>query len=566
MEKIVRINMNKLSATYENVPEEYLFLGGRGLSAKIIGNEVPPNCFPLEAENKVIIAPGLLTGSSAPSSGRLSIGAKSPLTGTIKESNVGGTIGQSIAKLGIKAIIIEGKPETKDHYLIEIQEHGIDILPEKEDAGTANYEMSKKLNKRYGKKIPYLLTGPAGMSQLSIATVAASDLEGRPTRHAGRGGLGAVLGSKGVKAIIVNGKGKRLKAKDEKTFKQITKEFAKDLVHSKKALHNFGTAVLVNVINSAGALPVNNFRMGHLENVDTFSGEILAKNCNERGGKTGHACHAGCVIKCSNIYHSADSKYLTSALEYETIVLLGCNCGIQDIDQIAYLDYMCDNYGIDTMETGTTLAVAMEGNLLEFGDFDGMKNLIEQIIEGTIKGKLLGQGAYITGKTLGVKRIPTVKGQSISAYDPRALKGTGVTYATSPMGGDHTAGNCLPGRTGLDDLAPEGQVKASVEVQIISALCDNLGLCIFVGPVMEVIPTLTKLLNAFTGKTFSEEQILSDALSIIKQETKFNAKAGYTEYQNDLPSFFRKEKLHSDLVFDVPYEELQGAFNEKPSQ
>ena len=189
-----------------------------------------------------------------------------------------------------------------------------------------------------------------------------------------------------------------------------------------------------------------------------------------------------------------------------------------------------------------------------------------QIIKGTITGKLLGQGAYIAGKTLSVKRIPTVKGQSISAYDPRALKGVGVTYATSPMGGDHTAGNCLPGRTGLDDWAPEGQVKASVEVQIITTLCDNLGLCIFVGPVKEIIPTLSKLMSAFTGKNFSEEQILSDAMSIIKQEIEFNVKAGFTEYQNDLPSFFRKEKLHSDLVFDVPYEELRAAFSEKPSQ
>lgn len=561
MQKIVRINMSNLSVSYESIPEEYLFLGGRGLSTRIIGKEVPPNCFPLDSDNKVVVAPGLLTGTNAPSSGRLSIGAKSPLTGTIKESNVGGTIGQAIAKLGIKALIIEGKPEKKNHYLIEIKDQEINILPELEDANTANYKMGEILNRKYKKKVPYILVGPAGMAQLPIATVAVSDLEGRPTRHAGRGGLGAVLGSKGIKAIVVDGSGKKLLAKDEIGFKKLSREFAKELVSTKKALHNFGTAVLVNVINSAGALPVNNFRIGRLENVDTFSGEILAKNCKERGGKTGHGCHPGCVIRCSNIYHDADSNYLTSALEYETIVLLGCNCGLKDLDQIATLDYMCDNYGLDTMETGTTLAVTMEGNLLEFGDFDGMKNMIEEIVKGTVTGRLIGQGAFVTGKTLGVSRIPTVKGQSISAYDPRALKGTGVTYATSPMGGDHTAGNCLPGRTGLDDRAPDGQVKASEEIQILSTICDNLGLCLFVGPVKDNVPTLSKLMTAFTGKSFSDDQVLKDARAIIKKEIEFNTKAGFSEYQNNLPSFFRKEKLHSDLVFDVPYEELKGVFS-----
>lgn len=243
-----------------------------------------------------------------------------------------------------------------------------------------------------------------------------------------------------------------------------------------------------------------------------------------------------------------------------TNALLGSNCGVADLDQIAKLDYLCDNYGVDTMEICCALAVAMDGGLLEFGDFEGMKKLIHGMLEGTISGRLLGQGALVTGKTLGVERIPTVKGQSMSAYDPRALKGTGTTYATSPMGGDHTAGNCLPGRTGLDDRSPQGQVKASREAQILTMLCDNLGLCIFVGPVEPNMTFFTTLLNAYTGKNLSREEVLALGESIIKEEISFNEKADISKYQNDLPGFFRTEVLHSGLVFDVDVKELENIF------
>jgi aldehyde:ferredoxin oxidoreductase len=266
------------------------------------------------------------------------------------------------------------------------------------------------------------------------------------------------------------------------------------------------------------------------------------------------------VIRCSNIYHDRKGNYLTSALEYETIVLLGANCGLFDLDHIAELDYLCDNYGLDTMETGATIGVAMEAELIEFGNFDGMKKMIHEMAEGTVYGRLLGQGAYVTGKTLGVERIPAVKGQSLSAYDPRVQKGTGVTYATAPMGADHTCGNCLPGRTGLDDRNPEGQVQASREVQLVTVLCDNLGLCVFIGPVKESLEKIQELTNAFTGANLSGEALMHFAETIIREEVAFNAKAGISKYQNDLPAFFRTEKLHGNLVFDVSQSELQEIY------
>lgn len=560
MKKTIRVDMDTLSISQEPETEMIRHLGGRALTSGIISREVPPNCDPLGRDNRIVLAPGVLTGSSAPCSGRLSMGAKSPLTGGIKESNVGGTAGRVMAGMGIKAVIIQGRSVPNKRFILEISNDGIELTSAASIENKTNYEAAAYLIDRYGDKTPYILVGPGGEAGLPLSTVAVSDMEGRPSRHAGRGGLGAVLASKGIKAIVLSGKSHLLVPANSASFKETRKSFARDLSNSKKALTKFGTAVLVNVINEAGALPVHNFRKGRSDHAKNISGEVLVENCQTRGGKTGHGCHPGCVIKCSNVYHDKEGNHLTSALEYETIALLGCNCGLSDLDQIAELDFMCDNYGIDTMETGVTLGVAMEADLLDFGDFNGMKKMITEMIQGSVTGRLLGQGALVTGKTLGVERIPTVKGQALSAYDPRALKGTGATYATSPMGADHTAGNCLPGRTGLDDRSPHGQVAASKEAQKLTMLCDLLGLCIFVGPVTETLPTMTRLFNEFLGMNHSQEEMLAMAEKVLLEEVEFNEKAGLTKYRNDLPEFFRTEVLHSDLVYDLEAEELMGIY------
>ncbi len=538
----------------------YAGLGGRGLTSRIISREVPPNCLPLGADNKIVFAPGLLTGSQAPSSGRLSVGAKSPLTGGIKESNVGGTAGVCLARMGIGALIVEGVADGT--YILEIDGDEVRFQPAGELNGQSNYAVGRSLVDRYGAKTPYITIGPAGEAGLAVATVAVSDLEGRPTRHAGRGGMGAVLGAKGVKAMVLLGKGSAREPRDPERFKTAGKRLAKELAAGRKALTRYGTAVLVNVINEAGALPVNNFRHGSLAGVEAISGETLVKNCESRGGRTGHGCHPGCVIRCSNIYHGANGNYLTSALEYETITLLGSNCGLRNLDQIAELDFMCDDLGMDTMETGTAMAVAMEAGTLQWGDFEGMKRCLGEMASGTVLGRLLGQGAQTVGRTLGVKRVPTVKGQAIAGYDPRVLKGTGATYATTPMGGDHTAGNCLPGRTGLNDRDKEGQVRASREIQRYTTLFDNLGMCIFVGPVKQSMAAVGELFNSYCGLAYGENELLALADGILKDELAFNEKAGITRYQNDLPAFFRTEALHTGLVFDVSSEELVNAFDQ----
>ncbi|MCL6447338.1 MAG: aldehyde ferredoxin oxidoreductase [Armatimonadetes bacterium] len=557
---IFRVDVNASIVHREEVPQDFLYLGGRRLTAEIISREVPPRCHPLGEKNKVVIAPGLLTGSIAPSSGRLSVGTKSPLTGTIKESNVGGTAGQALALWGVKAIVIEGVPSPGKSYLLEIGPGGVELKDAGNIRGMGNYVAAGKLRDIYGPDVSLILTGPAGERKFPVSTVAVTDLSGNPSRHAGRGGVGAVLGAKGIKAIVIKQPAKKaLEAKDKKGFSETCKVFAESLYKSKKTLREYGTASLVDVVNAVKGLPVNNFSRGCAVQAASINGEKLASRCKERGGATGKPCSRSCVIQCSNVYRDPGGKYVTSGLEYETLVLMGSNCGIFDLDEIAELDFLCDDLGIDTMETGAAIAVAMDAGLLPFGDAGGAKRLVEEIGKGTLLGKVLGQGALVTGKVLGVARVPVVKGQALSAYDPRVFKGTGVTYATSPMGADHTAGNCLPGRGGVNISQAEGQIKVSKDLQVISGICDMLGLCIFVGPLPENLDTFASLVSRYTGESLSGEDLCAMSLQMLKKETSFNFSAGISPVENDVPEFMREEpNQDAGFVFDVPKEELHA--------
>jgi aldehyde:ferredoxin oxidoreductase len=557
---LIRIDMTDQRVTSTELPERYRRLGGRGLTAQLLADEVNPRCYALGRDNKLIFAPGLLTGTSAPCSGRTSLGAKSPLTGTIKESNVGGIAGQYLAGQGIRALVIEGAPRAAHQWLLILGDGQPRLEIRDELAGRGNYATVESLRAEFGADCAVLSVGPTGERRGALATVAVCDAEGRPTRHAGRGGMGAVMASKGLKAIVVRRPARRGPLPvDAARFSRTVKDFAKGLVAGKKALTSYGTAVLVNMVNEAGGLPTRNFSTGHNDQSDRFSGEKLRQLARERGGRTGHNCHPGCVIRCSNVFHGADGSYLTAGLEYETIALFGPNCGVHDLDQIARFDRLCDDLGIDTMEMGVALGVAMEGGVLEFGDADAMAAAIRATAGTEPLGKILRQGATVTGRIFGVERVPAVKGQSLSGYDPRAMKGTGVTYATSTMGADHTAGNCLPGRGGLMGHEATGQTQLSRATQEMSMACDLLGVCVFVGPVAETMPALAELLSAFWGEEVTCAQLLEQGRQVLRVEAEFNRQAGINSRQNDLPAFFRSEPLpNNGQTFDVPVEELNA--------
>lgn len=433
MSRIIRVNMASKEVHEETALAEHELIGGRALIASTMNKEVPASCHPLGGGNKVIVAPGLLSGSSAPCSGRLSIGAKSPLTNTIKEANMGGTGGQKIARLNIKAIVIEGEPKDEQFYILKVDAAGAAILPAGDLVGLGNYELHEKIREKFGKGVAAISIGPAGEKKLCAATIAGSDQEGHPSRHAARGGLGAVLGSKKVKAIVIDDSGSTIrKAKDDHLFQKAVRELTKSTLDNPaiNGLTQYGTAGTITVFNSIGALPTRNFRMGQFEEAGQITGEKIAELNKARGGMNGHACMPGCIIRCSNVFNNRKGEYSTSSFEFETIAMFGSNLGISDIDAIAEMDRICDDCGIDTIEMGNTLAVLIEAGLLQFGQAGRAIEMLGEVKRGSALGRVIGQGATTASKVFGVTRVPVVKGQGIPAWEPRALKGAGVTYAT----------------------------------------------------------------------------------------------------------------------------------------
>ena len=365
MAENLRVNMRSQRIVREPVKPEYERLGGRGLTSAIVSDEVPPTSHPLSPKNKLILAPGLLAGTSAPCSGRLSVGAKSPLTGGIKEANSGGTPATRLAQHGIKALVIEDAPEKADLFVLRIARDAVELVDGNAYRGMGNYALVEKLRTQYGEDVSIISIGPAGEMRLSNSTVASTDRDGHPTRHAARGGLGAVLGSKGLKAIVIEeGDGDVGKTMyDRKAFNETVTVFSKYLIEAKAAFTKLGTAIMVDVINNLAGLPTRNYRSGTFEGAEKINGTALYDTIVARGGKPIHACMPGCVIRCSNVYNDKEGRHLTSALEYETIVMVGANCGVDDLDAIAQLDRLCDDYWIDTIETGASIGVAMEGGL-----------------------------------------------------------------------------------------------------------------------------------------------------------------------------------------------------------
>ncbi|HUL20848.1 MAG TPA: aldehyde ferredoxin oxidoreductase C-terminal domain-containing protein [Thermodesulfobacteriota bacterium] len=574
MDRIFRINMSSLKVSEEKVSGDYSGLGGRGLTSMVVSKEVPPLCHPIGQHNKLVITPGLLTGTTAANSGRLSIGAKSPLTGGIKESNVGGTAATKLARLGIAAIIIEGKPEKGKLYGLAVSKDGAKLFPADDLKGLGNYELVEKLQAKYDKKAGVISIGPAGEMKMAMASIAVTSTNGYPSRHAGRGGMGAVMGSKGLKAIVVDDTGaEKVAIKNPDLFKEASQKFVKALREhpvTSEGLPKYGTNVLAGIINEAGGYPTRNFSLGRFEGTDKISGETMHDVISKRGGKTTHSGCTTCIIQCSNEYVDEKGKYITSGLEYETIWANGANCGIDDLDAIANIDRLCDDYGFDTIEMGCTIGVAMEAGVKEFGDAKGAIALIHEAGKGTPLGRIIGNGAGFTGKAFGVTRVPVVKNQGMPAYDPRAVQGIGVTYATSTMGADHTAGyatatNIMKVGGFVDPLKPDGQVALSQNLQITTAAVDSAGLCLFIAfpalDIPECFEGVIGMLNGRYGWNLTANDVAALGKKILKVERDFNERAGFSNLDDRLPEFFREEKLPPhNLTFLVPDVDLDKVF------
>ena len=407
--KIIRVNMSSGSITTETTEPGFTGMGGRGLTSIMVNDEVLATSAPLGSENKLFFAPGFLTGTSMVNTSRLSIGGKSPLTGGIKESNVGGTVAFAMARLGISALVVEGKPEFDQYYILKIDDTGeAELIRADDTKGMRTYALVEKLSAQYGEGQSITCIGPAGDLQLFSASIQTTDFDGRPCRAAGRGGLGAVMGSKGLKAIIMSRKGKAgVEVKDPAAFKEAAKAFAKaikDDEFSGETLPELGSACLVEPINAAGGFPTRNARDGQFKNVEKISGETLARIIKDRGGINAHKGCAQCIINCSNEYVDKNGDYVTSSLEYETIWSMGGMLDNDDLDTIARLDFLCDDIGLDTINTGVAIAVAMDAGYKSFGDGQAAIEMVEEVAKGTAFGKLIGHGPDAVGKHFGHDR------------------------------------------------------------------------------------------------------------------------------------------------------------------
>ncbi|WP_316347716.1 aldehyde ferredoxin oxidoreductase C-terminal domain-containing protein [Desulfuromonas acetoxidans] len=575
MDKIFRVNMTDLTTTVEDVPEAWLGLGGRALTSTIVATEVDPECHPLGQFNKLVFAPGLLSGTAAAQSGRMSCGAKSPLTGGIKESNAGGTTAQQFARMGIKAMIIEGMPKEDKFYSLHITKDGVSIAEESELLGSGNFAVIDAMVEKFDKKIGVITIGIAGELKMASANISVKDPDGKIRSH-GRGGMGAVMGSKKIKFMTVDSEGAgAVPIADPDTFKKAARVFAKAMLDhpvSGEGLPTYGTNILVNILNEAGGLPTKNFRYGQFEPHDKISGETMHDTIVERGGSPKHGCHKGCIIQCSQVYNDKDGNYLTSGFEYETIWGMGANCCVDNLDQIAEADNIMDDIGIDSIEGVVMFGVAMEAGILPFGDGEGILRMLrEEIGKGTPLGRILGGGAGCVGRTYGVTRVPVVKNQAIPAYDPRSVKGIGITYATSTMGADHTSGytiatNILNVGGFVDPLKKDGQVELSRNLQIASAAIDSTGMCIFIAfpalDIPECLPALIDMINARFGCALTGDDVTDLGKKILKLEHQFNLDAGMTNKDDRLPEFFKTDPVPPhNAIWDFSDEEIDEFWN-----
>jgi len=542
------IQLNDRTIAKRELEGEGVVKAGRYLIAKTLLDLGAASVDPLSPKNPLIFSAGPFAGTSFSNANRTSVGCKSPLTGGVKEANAGGTFSYGLGQLKIAGFTLLGA--SKSWVVIHFRKDGSvrfdDAAPY---LGKGNYEANDMLHAKYGKKVTVALCGPVGEYQGLLGGIAISDKDGRPSRLAARGGVGAVMGAKKVKAIVVD-LDKAPPFHEAKKVNASIKDYAK-MLQADGIVTNFyakvGTMGMADVQNQMGGLPVRNFSAGRQADVAAgekfkMGGDYIGQLNTSRGGEQTHACMPGCVIQCSNVYHDANGKEVVSPVEYETLGLLGTNCGISDPDDLAQLNYVANDLGVDTIELGAMLAVLMEAGLGKFGDVKFMTDCLAEIRKGTEKGRLWAQGTARVGERYKVSRVPVIKKQAISAYDPRVVEATGISMMTTAQGADHTAGNLPRLKTREMDL--ESLVSQSLLHQTRVAANDSLGLCIFgmsvTNPNTEF---LTNAINAAHGTTLTPAFFEALGRDALRLEKEFNRQAGFTEKDDELPAFFYTEAL-----------------------
>lgn len=546
MRKYLNIDLANQSVKTRELHGEELAEAGRYFIAKSLLEGGKATIDPLSADNPLIFSAGPFAGTNFSNANRLSVGCKSPLTGGIKEANAGGTFAFAMGQLEIAGFTLDGASD--DWVVIHIPKEGpINFDTAEPYMGKGNIEAAGLLHEKYGKKVSLALCGPVGEYLGLLSGIAISDNENRPVRLAARGGVGAVMGSKKVKAIVVE-KNKMPPLHDRKKVMTEVRDYGSKLSLSEAVqnMKKFGTAMVADFTNTVGGLPVRNFSSGQLVDANSgplkVGGDYIHDLNSARGGEVSHACMPGCLIKCSNIYVDKDGNDMVSPLEYETIGLLGTNCGLDDPDDIARLNYIANDLGIDTIEIGATLAILMDAGQADYGDVAFMEAALADIRAGNERGKLLAQGTARVGEHYKISRVPVIKKQAISAYDPRIIEVTGISMMLTAQGADHTTGNAPS--FNCKDKSVKEIAEASLDMQINSAVADSLGLCIFGRSVTnENLQLIADTIEAAHDVKVSPDFIKNIGIKTLRLEYEFNTAAGFTEADDELPEFFVAEPL-----------------------
>jgi aldehyde:ferredoxin oxidoreductase len=526
MFSLLRINTATGQTNTEKYTSKDFLLGGRTLSSRLVSREVEATCDALGKRNKLFFCTGALAGTATSSANRLSVGGKSPLTGGIKESS-------RMAEQGLRCIALEDAPTGDSAWkIVVVGKDGVQLLDGTFLAGKGVYEKSDLLTAQFGKDAGCITVGPAAEKLLLASGIACSDPHGVCSRYAGRGGLGAVMASKRIIAMVILADGKHKPAfTNKEQFKNESRRVVKLLKENPVSalFTKYGTAAMVDICQSLSVLPTKNFRHGVMEGAEKINAQTMYDTIKARGGdgKTQHACMLPCAIQCSNVYPDAEGKLLCSPIEYETMALMGSNLCLKNLDTIATMNRIANDAGVDTLDCGAAIAVAMEAGLAEFGDDQAAIRMMEEIRNLTPLGRILGSGCKVAAKVLGVRHAPHVLGQAIPAYEPRGTKGMAMTYLSSPMGADHTFGFTL--RDEAEPLTKEGKVGLSKKFQVIGSRMDAMGMCNFVRyAVRHDMTPLLNLIKSYYDVDITATEFDDFVKETLRLEHRFNTDAGIT--------------------------------------
>lgn len=557
--KILRVDLTAGDYLVEDVDTDLArnFIGGRGLGSKLLYDEIDPEVDPFDAENKLIFMTGPLTGTGVPCGARYMVITKSPLSGTIASSNSGGYFGPELKFAGYDGIIFEGCAPEPVYVWInddEVEIRSASHLWGKTTHETEDLIRAEAQNSYIAQEMHVASIGPAGEKLSRIASIM-NDKH----RAAGRSGVGAVMGSKNLKAVAVRGT-RKIGLADKEAFQNADRH-ARDLIRAgevtSQALPAFGTAAFINIINQAKLFPTKNWQENYFEMADRISGETMAATVLKRR----RGCFA-CPIGCGRVTDISDSPYagMKSAKnkgegpEYETMTLMGASCGIDDIAAITKANYLCNELGMDTISAGSTIACAMElyekgyipeedmGLKANFGNAEALVVLMEKMGKREGIGDSMAEGAYRLAEKYGHPEcFMGVKKLEAPGYDPRGAQGIGLTYATGNRGACHVRGYTIADEIAgvheqVDPLITEGKPAMVKTLQDITALIDSSGLCLFVALAPNFLyEEIQSLLNAASGAKYSLEELIRSGERIWNLERLFNLKAGFTNADDTLP-------------------------------